>query len=386
MHAIQLGLRTMRRMGRVGVLSIVVLARSSAGSDPLPERLSDTDFWSLHVLLSEPGGYFRSDNLVGNEVTMQHPIPDLLSRTPRNGVYLGVGPDQNFTYIAAMQPRMAFIVDIRPLNVMQHLYYKALFELSSDRAAFLSRLFARPVPAALGPSTPIEQLISGFQGAAPDSALYDKTIREIKQLLTEGHKFPLTEEQLTMLEYVSSAFYEGGPDLTYNFGTGRRGFGFGRYMPTYGSMMMETDADGIPRSYLATEANFSFVKSLQERNLLVPVTGDFAGDKALRAVGEYVRGHDATITAFYTSNVEQYLFQTETAWRAFFENVATLPVAEHTTFIRALFNMGWQNSGRSPGPRSISVLCPVRTHVDDYRAGQLQAYYDVARCRTSPAN
>ncbi len=386
MHVIQMGLREIARLGRVGVLSVAILAHSSGGADPLPERLSDGDFWALHTFLSEPGGYFRSDNLVGNEVTMQHPIPELLTRTPRGGVYLGVGPDQNFTYIAAMQPRMAFVVDIRPLNVVQHLYYKALFELSPDRAAFLARLLARPQPATIGAGTPIEQMIAAYQNVPADSVMYARTVEEIKAHLIEQHKFPLTEEHLAMLDYVSLAFYDGGPDLTYNFGAGRRGYGSGRYMPSFGSMMMETDADGVPRSYLATEANYAFVKSLQERNLLVPVIGDFAGPKALRAVGEYVRRHNATITAFYTSNVEQYLFQSETAWRSFFENVATLPTESHSTFVRALFNMGWQYSGRSPGPRSITVLCPLRTHVADFRSGQLQAYYDVARCRTGDSS
>ena len=92
---------------------------------------------------------FRSDNFVSNEITFQWVIPDLLRTTKPGGVYLGVGPDQNFTYIVALKPKIAFIFDIRRQNMLTHLMYKALIEQSTDRADFVSRLFARPRPTGL---------------------------------------------------------------------------------------------------------------------------------------------------------------------------------------------------------------------------------------------
>ena len=59
---------------------------------------------------------------------------------------MGVGPEQNLTYVAAFRPRIAFVVDIRRQNLLHHLWYKAVFELSPTRAEFLSRLFARALP------------------------------------------------------------------------------------------------------------------------------------------------------------------------------------------------------------------------------------------------
>ncbi|MBK8247214.1 MAG: hypothetical protein IPK85_07465 [Gemmatimonadetes bacterium] len=382
-----------RRKGNAGrrlllpaaAISAVILVASVAASEarvaaPIPERLSDAEFWALSSDLSEPAGYFRSDNLVGNEVTMQHPIPALVDATPRGGVYLGVGPDQNFTYIAAMKPKIAFVVDIRRLNVMQHLYYKSLFELSATRADYLSRLFARPRPSGLDTTTSIEAMMLAYQQVPADSGLYLLTMQELREHLRTTHAFPMTDAEYAGIEYVATAFYTAGPELTYNFGSGRggRGFGGGRYMPTYGQMMAETDAQGVPRSYLGSEENYRTVREMQRRNLIVPVTGDFAGPKALRAVGNWVRAHDATISAFYTSNVEQYLFQSDVNWRAFFSNVATLPLTPQSTFIRALFNMG--GYGPSPGPRSVTMLCPIERHVAAYHAGTLSSYYDVAGC------
>ena len=113
----------------------------------IPERISDETFWKMVSDYSEPGGFFRSDNFVSNEITFQGVLPELAKTTKSGGVYLGVGPDQNFTYIVGMQPKIAFIVDIRRQNMLHHLLYKSLIELSPDRAEFLSRLFSRPRPA-----------------------------------------------------------------------------------------------------------------------------------------------------------------------------------------------------------------------------------------------
>src|SRR6267378_3329015 len=129
---------------------VYVVPRSDVLTESLPGRIADRDFWTLVSDFSENGGFFRSDNFVSNETTFQYVIPDLKERTKPGGVYLGVGPDQNFTYIAAIRPKVAFIVDIRKQNMLEHLMYKALFELSEDRAQFLSRLFSRRVPAGAG--------------------------------------------------------------------------------------------------------------------------------------------------------------------------------------------------------------------------------------------
>src|SRR5437667_3481890 len=103
-------------------------ASSRAAGTGLPASLSDHSFWQLSVDASEPNGYFRSENLTSNELQFQYVIPDLERRIWPGNVYLGVGPEQNFTYIAAVKPAMAVIFDIRRGNLLLHLMYKALFE------------------------------------------------------------------------------------------------------------------------------------------------------------------------------------------------------------------------------------------------------------------
>lgn len=365
-------------------------AAPHASPAPLPARIPDAEFWRLIRGMSEPDGFFRSDNLVSNELTFQHVIPELQRALGTGGVYLGVGPDQNFTYIAALEPRIAFIVDIRRGNQLQHLLYKALIEASDDRVAFLERLFSRPRPPAALRDASIGTLLAAFDSVEADSALLHRTLADVRHRLVDRHGFPLGAEDLGGIEYVLRAFHDAGPALTYSFGRGLGGYGgyagFGwRGMPSYGQLMIQTDAQGVQHGYLSDEVHFQRLKALQERNLIVPVIGDFAGPKALRAVGDWLREHEATVSVIYTSNVEQYLFQGDDAWRRYYENVATLPLDGRTTWLRAVFNYGgYRDPAMSRGPRSVTMMAGVQAQLAAVKAGQVQSYWDVVQFSRAP--
>src|SRR5262245_27400158 len=149
----------------LGPLSIS--SRPLLATEELPQQLSDEAFWSMVTEFSETGGYFRSDNFVSNETTFQYVLKGL-KNAKTGGVYLGVGPDQNFTYIVAMQPKLAIIFDIRRQNAMQHLMYKALIETSTDRADFLSKLFSRKRPANVSAKSSAEELFAAYDSVEPD--------------------------------------------------------------------------------------------------------------------------------------------------------------------------------------------------------------------------
>jgi hypothetical protein len=312
----------------------------------LPARLSDQEFWKIVTEFSEPDGNFRSDNLLSNESQLQNVIPDLLKKAKTGGVYMGVGPEQNFTYIVALKPAMVFIVDIRRGNLHLHLLYKALFELSADRPDFVSRLFARERPEGLSNKSTVQEIFEAYANAAKSDALYAETLKAVKNQLTGKQGFALSKDDLDGIEYVYDAFAKYGPDIQYT-STGRGGFGggfgggprggFGGRSPqvTYADLMRATDADGRLRSYLASEESFAFLKKLETNNLLVPLVGDFAGKQAIRSVGRYLKEKGATVSAFYLSNVEMYL-KREEKWELFCANAAALPLDETSTFIRSL--------------------------------------------------
>lgn len=378
----------MRHRVVVAVLAVLVVAGaltfrqgSGAGTplsaESLPSSLSDEAFWRLVSDFSEPNGFFRSDNFLSNEVEYQWVIPTLTSTVGTGGVYLGVGPEQNFTYIAALRPKLAFIVDIRRGNLHEHLLYKAFIEMSADRADFLSRLFARKRPADLPPSPGIEQLMAAYQHEEASAELFDRNLRTASDWLVKRHAFALSADDLSGLEYVYKAFYEGGPDLNYSFPNG--GFFRGGNFPTYADLMSETDGHGEHRSYLASEDQFKVVREIEKNNAIVPLVGNFAGPKALRAVGGYLRQHNATVSAFYTSNVEMYLFQQGDDWKKFYGNVATLPVTDKSTFIRSVSNRGlrFQFRNSAPGARASTRLNPIADLIRAYQAGRIDGYYDV---------
>ncbi len=362
-----------RRVLLAATLALVVIGAWTPGrvaTAQLPTRLSDAEFWRLVEEFSETNGFFRSDNLVSNEDTFQFVIPDLLRIVRPGGVYVGVGPDQNFTYIVALKPPLAFIPDIRRGNLHLHLMYKAIIEIAPDRAEFLSRLFSRRRPPGLGPASTPEQLFAAYSMVGPSRDYYEENLKTIFDVLSVRHQFQLDAEDIAGITYVFGNFYGGGPSLAYSSG-GSAGRGRGRY-PTFQDLQMATDGDGMNRSYLATEEHYRILRSFQQNNLIVPLVGNFAGPKALRSVGAYLRAHGATVRAFYTSNVEQYLFQ-DRRWPDFARNVSTLPQDETSTFIRSCFN----NCSPNVGYRSLTMLGSMSALVRDFEAGRIGTYWDV---------
>jgi hypothetical protein len=225
----------MWRAGSAGLILIVAAVlwtahpSSQTVSEDLPASLSDAQFWKLSSDLSEPAGSFRSENLVGNEHTYQYVLSELRQAARAGGVYMGVAPDQNFTYIAAVRPRIAFIVDIRRGNLLQHLMYKAVFEMSQDRGDFVSRLFSKPRPAGLKTTMSVGELFEAYARVSTSETLYRSNLRAMTELLTKTHGFTLSAADLEQLEAIYFAFFWQGPALRYSTimsgFNGRRGGG-----------------------------------------------------------------------------------------------------------------------------------------------------------------
>jgi hypothetical protein len=341
-------------------------------AEPIPSRLTDEAFWKMVTGFSEEGGSFRFENFLSNELGFQMVIPQLKEITKPGGVYLGVGPEQNFTYIAALQPKMAFIIDIRRQNMLELMMYRAFFELSPDRAEFLSHLFARKRPAHLEAQSTPEELFASYDGEKADPLLFKKYLDDAKDVLVKQHKFGLSDEDLTNIAYVYRVFMESGPDLDYQVG----GFSGGS-TPTYMDLMTMNDGQGKNRSFLGTEEAYRTVRDMEMKNLIVPLVGDFAGPKAIRNVAQYLKDHEVKITAFYLSNVEQYLFQDGVA-RQFYENVGTLPIDSSSQFIRTSTNNGnFRFQYQGFGMRFVTLLSPISDVLNALQDGRIRYYNDV---------
>lgn len=354
------------------VLFSLVVTSSAQQSASIPARINDADFWKMTVDLSEPAGYFQSDNFVGNELSFQWVIPELKKNVTPGGVYVGVGPDQNFTYITALQPRMAFIVDIRRGNFLQLLMYKALIEMSADRAEFAAKLFARSTPVNLKHDASADAVLGAVYNLPTSRELYEKNLKAITDHLTKTHGFALTANEIKDLEFIYGSFFSFGPGIAYSNGNNRGGTVY----PTYWDMQVTDDNAGTTYAYMSNEENFRAIKRMEEANLIVPVTGNFGGSKALKAVGAWVREHGGTVTTFYTSNVEQYLFQ-DNIWRNYYDNVATMPLDSTSMFIRSVFSGQAGFGGGGGGLRSAQLTSSIVGLLGAYKEGKINSYYDV---------
>jgi hypothetical protein len=367
-----LGLQSVNRFAICAALAFTNLFYGCgplpASTETLRARLTDQEFWGMITDFSEPGGYFPSENFLSNELGYQKVIPALLKTARPGGVYIGVGPEQNFTYIAALRPQLAFIIDIRRQNMLEHLFYKALIETSGSRVEFLSRLFARPA-SRLEPKTnwTAEELFRAFEPDRPVPAFFETNLTRILEYLKNEKRFALSAQDEDGIRRVAQAFFNSGPGLTYTFIGGYGGF---RKMPTYADLM--TQNDGVSRNwnFLASEEQFLAIQRMQKDNLIVPLVGDFAGPKAIRSVARYVQDHGSTIHAFYTSNVGQYLFQNRT-WKRFYDNILLMPTDSTSTFIRYILN----NSGSDGQQTTLSSA--MSSTMAAYRHGRIHDYYDL---------
>ncbi len=353
-----------------GVLLVSVSA-DVAKSAELPKTISDKEFWRLVTDLSEKGGVFPLQ-VMSNEDSAQFVIPMLKASTKKGGVFLGVGSEQNFTYIAAIEPRLAFILDIRRDNMIEHLMYKALFEIADDRADLVSRLFARRRPAGLDANTTVRALFDAYQSVPVDDVYYEENLKAVMDRLVNTHGFPLTETDKTDVGRMMNAFRMAGPSSLKGFGDTTN--------PNYAQLMAATDLEGHQQSYIANEANFRIVKELERQNLVVPLVGDFAGDTAIAGIGQYLKEHSAVANVFYVSNVERYLFEQGQHGRQFYSNVAKLPLDSASTFVRSVTSDISIRLG-IPIPESTAkwrtFLFSVNDCLEGVTSGRIQAYRDL---------
>jgi hypothetical protein len=274
--------------------------------------------------LSEPEGFFDTDNLISNERSYLDVVPALVKGGVSGGAYIGVGPDQNFSYIARIRPSVAYIIDIRRDNLLLHLLFKALFARAADRVAYLSLLTGRSPPAVPAGSG-VEELVRAINEAprAETTDLYE-TIR--------GFGVPLSPADFASIGRFHGAFVQRGLALQFN----SHGRPPQSHYPTLRDLIVATDRAGRAWHYLASEADYQFVRQLQARDLIIPVVGDVSGPHALRAIGRTIASRGERVSAFYISNVESYLYR-DGAYGRFTANLSGLPRDARSVMIRSIF-------------------------------------------------
>ena len=354
--------------------SLPAQRRVAPSSSPIPAA----EFSRIVQQFSEEGGYFQSDNFTSNETAYLHILSRLEELGVSGGAYLGVGPEQNFTYIAKIRPRIVFIVDIRRQALIQHLLYKAVFHLAETRAQFLAWLFSEPIPGptVLATKASVEDLMEYVTTAPATAEAFRANLTTIRRTIERDFRIPLASEDVEALEYIYSAFWQANLRISFRFGIRGYPSAWRGGFPTLRDLILATDQNGNQGNFLADEADYQFVRSLHRQNRIIPIVGDFAGSKAIAAVGDYLRKNGYTVSAFYTSNVEQFLFGND-VYGKFAENVRRLPVKDNSVFIRAV-RSGWdQHPATLPGHRMTPMLQRLPVFLKDFDAGLLPDYWSL---------
>src|SRR5262245_11476774 len=341
-------------------------------------EISKQQFGSLIEKFSEPNGYFDTDNLISNEASYLHVLGKIRQLRFNGGAYIGVGPDQNFSYIAQIRPKIVFIVDIRRDNLLQHLLFKSLFELSHNRLEYLCLLFGKPVPANLQAwdVRSIQEIIAYLDKTPASRELFEKTRTA---LLARVKNFGVRIEpaEFETINRIHTAFYDSGLDLKFTSRNRPPRF----YYPSYRDLLLEKDLNGKLGNYLANEEDFRFLKSLEETSRIIPIVGNLAGDHALKNIARYLSERGERVSALYTSNVEYYLMRgsREDDFTRFAENVKLLPRDDRSVMIRSYFNGSWSYAHPQTvsGYHSTQLLQTIDSFVKEYSAGGYQTYSDL---------
>jgi hypothetical protein len=349
-----------------------------APAKSLERALAKEQFAQIVEKFSEPNGYFDSDNLISNEASYLHVMGKMRQMKVAGGAYIGVGPDQNFSYIAQIKPAIVFITDIRRDNLLQHIFFKSLFTLSSNRLEYLCLLFGRTLPPdpKSWDSRSVQEIIAYLDKTPPKRELFEKTKANVRSK-AQSFGVKLDPADLETINRIHTAFFDAGPDLKFT----SRGRPPRWYYPSYRDLLFEKDLTGKLCNYLASEDDFRFLRSLQERNLIIPIVANLAGDQALKSIARYLNERGERVSALYTSNVEFYLMRTfsDDEFKRFAENVSLLPHNERSVIIRSYFNGAWgyEHPQSVNGYYSTQLLQTMESFVKEYSSGGYKSYSDL---------
>ena len=348
-------------MLRFGVIAAALLAAPLGAQTPRP----DSSFAATVARLSEPGGYFDTDNLVSNERSYLHVMGPLRDLGVTSGAYLGVGPDQNFSYILAVRPALALIIDIRRDNLLQQLLFKALFLRARNRLEYLCLLFGRPVPPDLATwdERPLDDLLRYVDETKPAGTV---------KVDVSSFGVPLDSADRAKIAQMHAQFMHQGLELRLTT--------FNRPVrldyPTYRDLLRETDRDGRRAGYLVREADYRYLRQLQREHRIVPVVGNLAGTTAMSAIARFLTERGLVVAAFYTSNVEQYLLR-DGGFPQFARNVAALPAHPRSVIIRSYFPRGRPHPQQVADYNTVQLLQRFSTLVEAERRGGYTSYFDL---------
>jgi hypothetical protein len=351
----------------VSAATSVAAAPSALVQAPKP-LLRDEAVGPLIARLSERAGEFPSDNYVSNETTLLDVAPALQAPRLRGRAYVGVGPEQNFSYLALLEPAVAYVIDIRRGNLLELLMYRGCFEVGRTRAEFLSALLARR--ATVDDASPgFGALAASFLAAKAEEALRDDGVARTLAVL-DRLRVAREPGDAASIARLHDAFFKHGLSLAYTMQNSRR-----RY-PTLAENLAAKDPSGAEATFLASEDVYARVRRFALENRLMPVVGDLGGTHAVAAIASDLRARGLLLGAFYTSNVEQYLFESKTYGRLV-QSIAAMPRDEASLIVRVWFDQGRPHPAQRQGHRTTQLAVSANAFLARHQKAPFRTYWEV---------
>ncbi len=228
------------------------------------------------------------------------PYPYIMPNEPRGhvwrqffknlgGSYLGVGSDQNYSYIAHARSQFAWVMDYDPRVVRQHLLLRALILHSETPDEFVAKF-------------------------APEN------VRSSSQLLRKIFK---DHPQKTL---IVNGFTRNSTKLHSYFQTQRFPF---RKAPEFG--------------WLRNARNFSYIKKMYEQGRLNVLAGDLLGTKAIATVSAATEALGHPLRIYYSSNAPSAWGGEMTA--AYRKNVLGMPFDARSLVLQTNNQGGFRQTG-----------------------------------------
>jgi hypothetical protein len=339
-------------------------AGATAGVDP-----SLLEFRRLFAL-SQPGESFISDNVVSNETSLLQPARALAAL--RGGAYIGVGPEQNYTYIALTRPDFAVLMDLRRDNALLHLLYKALFDAAGSRLELLCLLFGRPYDRKLEtePSARADAVLTALEAVAPDRTWFERQHVLLKQRL-DSYGLGLSSVDIEHVDHMHELFFRRQLEIHFELHENN-----GRTYPSLRTLL-ELRAPSGQGTFVDSEQSFRFVKTMHRQHRILPVVGDVSAPQPLGAIADELARRALPLRTLYISNVEQYLIGTP-KFAGWLDNLRGLSHDERSIIVRCYLDQGRAHPRQRAGERTTSVAHRLEAFLETTKRRLPRSYYDVA--------
>lgn len=304
-----------------------------------------------------PPSNYTLDCFVTNESAYNEVLARCRPAGGTTGAYLGVGPDQNFTYIGAYRPRLAIVVDARMDNLIEHLMFKVIFERAEDPLQYLALLFGRSGSRSAGRPVPDgspEALVEEFERLPSSNRTYGANRAWLRAEL--GRRWPLTDEHHRRVDHLYAEFHRRQLDITNVDAATRANL---NEIPCLRDIILARNSRGVNLHFLTDRERYRYVRRLQRADRVIPMLGNLTSTPSIDRVDAILRQAGERLATLYLSNVEEHVLRRYTiedgrltgyanpegllsgpdgvAYDALLANLARLPTLDDAVLVRFFF-------------------------------------------------